>query len=274
MLSNGFSDKIGIKPGAEWRPEPVSAPRNKSPYSHCELDVLAYYKPYTSSKDGWGIYFVEPNIDRDQNQLINELTNMINSGQINEKDAAIAILSYPVLILLHELCHHVLEDVRIKMGHKNPYDSNDEKLCEYTAYTLIEKAHMYLLTLPLLHMIRIVKDAPFQVFSRFMYGAELLFSGTSTQIDLQLFTENEAIVFPVSPTPVKRGLSILYYWFGRDSNSMYRPIVPNYPQQLLDAYADALLRNLVVGLDHLAMSSPVDESVWARIGVDKNERRC
>ncbi|WP_148678155.1 hypothetical protein [Vulcanisaeta distributa] len=263
-------DEVPLKTGLEWVPEEGVEFKGRSGVDwhggFCEgmvYDVLAYYKPYTHNRD-WGIYYVVPSIANDLERLIE---TMYHQG-INEELIALTVAIYPSLITIHEVCHHTLENVRRLMGLRNIYESHDEGLCEYTAFKLIEGsgiAHPYPLVALLnpltpmdihfhgdhIHVITRFGDfvIPFPISIRWRWGVR----------------------YPlmVSGGDVRRALTILYKWWGRGNDPIYRPrISNNYTAEFLRNYWLQLRGDLVPFMDHALTNKPVKESLWTKLNTD------
>ena len=275
----GVPGEITLEPGMEWRPsvEVRFSKRGSVEWrgGYCEgvvYDVLAYYKPYTNNTKGWGIYYVTPNIRRDLGELMMEL----RMQDINGKTTMTALLAYPSLITIHEFCHHTLENVRRKLGIGKIYERDDEGLCEYTAFKLIEESG-------------IAYPAP--IFMPFHEALEVHYHGNH----IHVITEFGEYIIPLPYLPwpyihpfaysqwritmndvknhIKEALAILYKWWGRDQDPLYRPRVShNYGTDFLRHYWLQLRGDLVPFMDHALTNKPVRDSLWTRLNIDNGGR--
>ncbi len=279
MRTIDLPGEIPLKPGMEWEPGTRTRFDGRSSVKwrggHCKdvvYDVLAYYKPYTSNARDWGIYYVAPNITDDLNELIEK---MYRQG-INRNTMSATILAYPSLITIHEVCHHALENVRRKLGIGKIYERDDEGLCEYTAFKLIEESgNAYL--------------APMFVLSNDVL--EIHYHGDHVHVITRfgdyvlpvLYPLWHHIYFPGYPileinmngikNNVKEALAILYKWWGRDQDPLYRPrISSNYSVDFLSRYWLQLRGDLVPYMDHVLTNKPVNESLWLRMRIDEEEK--
>ena len=256
---------LNLKPGAEWVPESnVDVARSDVDFSaggFCEgvaYDVLAYYKPYTVYKNGWGIYFIHLAMLKDLERLSKVVLS--NHSGVKPEEGLLALIIHPRVIFLHELCHHTLENVRVSMGLKGVYDDVDEGLCQYTAFKLIEESSgLGMIVTPYIvhHGDHIHVYWPFEAaIHRHWYYPPYIDAVT---IDKSL---------------IRRALSILYRWWGLDRAGLYRPVISTkYTEDFLTKYLEQLRSDLVPFLDHVFSRKPVNESVWAKVSFDDREWR-
>jgi len=252
-----------FKPGVEWVPEGgVDVGRSGIDFGvggFCEglaYDVLAYYKPYTVYKNGWGIYFIHPAMLRDLERL-SKVVFSDHSG-VEHDEGSLALIIHPGVVFLHELCHHTIENVRVSMGIGGVYEDVDEGLCQYTAFSLVEESSgLGLLVTPYMvhHGDHIHVHWPFEavIHPRWYYPLYMRLNS----IDRSL---------------IRRALSILYKWWGLDRAGLYRPAISTkYTEDFLAKYLEQLRGDLVPFLDHALSKKPVNESAWARVNIDNRE---
>jgi len=255
-----------FKPGAEWIPEGgVDVARSGVDFDaggFCEglaYDVLAYYKPYTRYKNGWGIYFIHPAMLRDLERLRDAVQN--NSG-VGRDEGLLALIIHPGVVFLHELCHHTLENVRVSMGLRGVYEDVDEGLCQYTAFKLVEESSgLGMIVTPYIvhHGDHIHVHWPF----------DWPFRGV---IRLRWYYPLYMRLNSIDKSLIRRALSILYRWWGLDRAGLYRPAISTkYTEDFLARYLEQLRGDLVPFLDHALSKKPVNESTWARVNIDNRE---
>ena len=260
-----------FKPGVEWVPEGgVDVERSGVDFGvggFCEglaYDVLAYYKPYTRYKNGWGIYFIHPAMLRDLERLRDAVQN--NSG-VGRDEGLLALIIHPGVVFLHELCHHTLENVRVSMGIGGVYDDVDEGLCQYTAFKLIEESSgLGMIVTPYMvhHGDHVHIYWPFYwpfetvIYSHWRYPLYIKF------VLLGMGSIDKSLI--------RKALSILYRWWSLDRAGLYRPVVSTkYTEDFLARYLEQLRGDLVPFLDHALSRKPVNESIWAKVDFDGKE---
>lgn len=304
-------DEAPLKPGMEWTPKvEVNFDRLSDiewSGGYCEdvvYDALAYYKPYTINSNKWGIYYVIPNIEKDLTKLVSTL----NNSNVDEHDIVSTVLIYPSLVTIHEICHHSLENVRKIKGMGNIYERDDEGLCEYTAFKLIEDSEityplltsilaMYKPLTPMLIFTSILAmhPPPLEVIDLHHHGDHIHVTtrfGSYTirvpeiwmqeglwqdliQIPERIFYRSLADLRKLDvgkDLNIGRTLAILYRWWGRGRDKLYRPKVSNkYDVNFLRNYWLQLRGDLVPYMDHALSNKPVKESLWTRFNVDHNQ---
>jgi hypothetical protein len=258
-----------FKPGVEWVPEGgVDVERSGVDFGvggFCEglvYDVLAYYRPYTVSKNGWGIYFIHPAMLKDLERLSKVVLS--NHSETEHNEGLLALAIYPGVVFLHELCHHTLENVRVGMGLGGIYEDVDEGLCQYTAFKLVEESSgLGMLVTPY-----------------------IVHHGDHIHIHWPLYWPFEEVIrlrwyYPlymrldsIDRSLVRRALSILYRWWGLDRAGLYKPVISTkYTEDFLARYLEQLRGDLVPFLDHALSRKPVNESIWARVNIDDKEQK-
>ena len=241
--------------------------------------VLAYYIPYSLDREKWGIYLVKDEIEKD----INALKSMYNNDIIGHL--------YLSLVFLHELTHHVIEDLRTSKGGFN-YTQEDESLCEYTAFTLTQ-AFMkknsgtgiflylqwlsYLIPLVRLSMISMVLGTQMpENIVRATNTEYILIPTTEVKngfitgfpvpgyIPIQWFKSfpiSRPLSAGVKGSVIDEGLSEIYYYLSRDSDVTYSPSVPSWVNE--DEFVKFLSQNLNVSIEDLWSDGL--ESVYDRV---------
>lgn len=289
--------EIPPRPGSEWVPDESVAKivERRSSYVRAEcgegpIDPLAYYRPYTYSRHEWGIYFIERNIRDDFRELVNVI---MTSRRANTPIYLVSLL-YPNLIILHELCHHTLENVRVMRGEGKTYNLDDEGLCEYTAFALAELAGPIYPVYPVLPLAPVNAGLDVGAFVVRVDVRRRASGGPGSTIFVGSHGQSPSVVtfnaYWPAPQPLHnnrplplgysllgkwRALSILYYWWGRDSpNSHYRPRVSNkYTEDFLEDYWRQLAADLAPYVDAVMTDKPVPrrESVWWRVFWDDRD---
>ncbi|MGC8596285.1 MAG: hypothetical protein ACP5NY_00035 [Thermocladium sp.] len=202
------------------------------------------------------------------------------------------VLIYPSLVTMHEICHHSLENVRKIKGMGNIYERDDEGLCEYTAFKLIEDSEI---TYPLLTSILAMYPLPLEVMDLHHHGDHIHVTtrfGSYTirvpeiwmqeglwhdliQILERIFYRSLADLRKLDvgkDLNIGRALAILYRWWGRGRDGLYRPKVSSkYDVNFLRNYWLQLRGDLVPYMDHALSNKPVKESLWTRFNVDYNQ---
>jgi hypothetical protein len=261
-----------FKPGAEWNPESgIDVERSGVDFGSggfCEglaYDVLAYYKPYTVYKNGWGIYFIHPTMLRDLERLGKVVLN--NHSGVERDEGLLALIIHPGVVFLHELCHHTIENVRVSMGLRSIYDDADEGLCQYTAFKLIEESSgLGMIVTPYMvhHGDRIHIYWPFYWPFEVVIHSHRHYPPYIKFVLLGMGSIDRSLV--------RRALSILYRWWNLDRAGLYRPAVSmKYTEDFLNRYLEQLRGDLVPFLDHVISRKPVNESIWAKVGFDGKE---
>jgi len=260
-----------FKPGVEWVPEgDVDVGRSDIDFGSggfCEglaYDVLAYYRPYTVYKNGWGIYFIHPAMLKDLERLSDAVQN--NSG-IKPEEGLLALAIHPGVAFLHELCHHTLENVRVSMGLRGIYDDVDEGLCQYTAFKLIEESSgLGMIVTPYI----VHHGDHVHIYWPFYWPFEVVIHQHwryPPYIRLVLLGMGS-----IDRSLVRRALSILYRWWSLDRASLYKPMInTKYTEDFLARYLEQLRGDLVPFLDHALSRKPVNESIWAKVDFDDKE---
>ena len=126
------SEPEWIGPNEEWEPDTEAGKylvEGKRSRFSLKRKALAVYRPYSIFGRDWGIYFMWNNIEEDFSELSSIL---IKNGLYLQEDI------YAAVLFLHELTHHVLEDVLIlNTGKYNPEESH-EGFCQYVAFQILE----------------------------------------------------------------------------------------------------------------------------------------
>ncbi|BBG27754.1 hypothetical protein IC007_2308 [Sulfuracidifex tepidarius] len=202
--------------------------------------VLAYYIPYSLNVKEWGIYLLKDEISPD----LNYLNSLIKSKGISADISPV----YVSLIFLHELTHHVIEDWRVSSGSFS-YVQDDERLCEYTAFTLTQAllSRVQGSTSPT----RSGGGKNYGVSGYPIPGVSLQFPGLPKEIHLNYYDLISLLI------------TIYYYW-GRDIDKIYKVQVPSWVDE--ESFAKFLSQNLNVGLEEMWSERRVS-SVYRRISV-------
>jgi len=139
MIGSSSTKSKLIGPGEEWIPNEAANifgdKRSKFGRTREEENgkkPLAIYRPYSSRSDTWGIYFMQRSIEED----FRALSDILSKNHLFLQEDI-----YIAAIFLHELTHHVIEDVLIlnegRFDHKEDKHKH-EGLCEYVAFRLLE----------------------------------------------------------------------------------------------------------------------------------------
>ncbi|MQL54277.1 hypothetical protein [Acidianus ambivalens] len=250
---------LSFSPGSEWKPTNLSFSPGKEPnlepnpikrflerakwswksayengkiveykeYKDCRR-ILAYYIPYSVDKNNWGIYLIWQEIKNDIDLLNNCLNNVGIKADI--------FPFYISLIFIHELTHHVIEDWRTSSGTYS-YLPEDESLCEYTAFTLTQAILGNLLRNQAIQTL--VHGNHMHIIRGIVNGGIIGFPVPGFFIPLDMY------LTPLRD--VKEFLSLIYYYWSRDTDPLYKPLVPAWVNE--KKFVRFLSQNLTVGLD-------------------------
>ncbi|MUN29083.1 hypothetical protein [Sulfuracidifex metallicus] len=202
--------------------------------------VIAYYIPYSLNVKEWGIYLLKDEIYPD----VNYLNSLIKRKGISAGISPV----YLSLIFLHELTHHVIEDWRVSSGLFS-YVQDDERLCEYTAFTLTQA-----------------------LFSRVHWSTSTTRSrGEKSQGVLGYPVPGISLQFPGLPKEIHFNyydlislLITIYYYWGRDIDKIYKVQVPSWVDE--ENFVKFLSQNLNVGLEEMWSGRRIS-SVYRRVNV-------
>ena len=225
---------------------------------------LACYIPYSYKKNDWGIYLIEPTIMRSVHKLEQMYPGITPV--------------YFMLIFFHELAHHVIEDWRTSTGVYLAIE-DDEALAEYTAFELTEA---------ILSMQGLTQDVFTSQSSRAIGG--LIYDLLPKAQSAWPSARGYGIGYPtpgfvsdyftalLKKFPLNLGranardiLSVIYYYWNRDTNPIYRPKVPSWVIET--HYVFYLTQNLLPGLDAMWDDKGL-ESIYDRVFVIHNSTTC
>lgn len=237
-------------------------------------DPLAYYVPFSKRKRGYGIRLLTVKMLRDWLRL-NQL--------LLKSRIYFPWTLYRLYIVLHELAHHVVEEVVVSKGldYLKTYSEEEEGLCEYTAFATLSGItnlnvknywwRWWLLSLK--H-----GDWWFLECEDFLLFRDGMKSGF-----LDCFHEPLPIIAGLVNHVRRRRvnwkasqnmdllLSILYAWWGRDSGC-YRPVIrPNIWKLVGDKFERALGLHIVDGeSDSVIVPTNIHprRGVWRTIKAD------
>jgi hypothetical protein len=144
---------------------------------------------------------------------------------------------YISLIFLHELTHHVIEDWRTSSGTFS-YLQEDERLCEYTAFTLTQAI-----------LGNLLRNQAFQTFVH--HDHIHIFEGMANEAIIGFPAPGFFIPLNMDLPPqhnVQELLSLIYYYWNRDKDPLYKPLVSAWVNEM--DFVRFLSQNLTVGLDN------------------------
>jgi hypothetical protein len=152
------------------------------------IDPLAFYVPYHFNTGLWGIYFRINEINKDFNNFIPKVGSKIQL--LGRQLGCLCFAPYIRIIFLHELCHHVLEDIATiseQYSRTKCYPfltrNEEEGLCEYIAFTRQIKS-----VFPLIIPSRVLRNA-FPSFSISFSSLGILDRETINAINLIVVSE-------------------------------------------------------------------------------------
>jgi hypothetical protein len=217
-LLRSFEAKLGVQPRLDRLPHrdpPVEPPREECGsgwVAHREgtaivghapviiVDPLAYYVPYHTSQREWGIYL----------RIVKMLTDFLRftsayAGRLNfqnPRSLACAWSLYVGVVYMHELAHHIVEDVASVGGKPYPlfFREEEESLCEFHAFATMEE----------------------------VFGEGVRWRLWRIAASHPVFRALGAA--PRVPVHCGRGdvlsiLSALYHWWDRGSSTIYKPSI-------------------------------------------------
>ncbi|MFA4647740.1 hypothetical protein P8X24_10935 [Pyrococcus kukulkanii] len=186
----------GLRKSLERRDLPVFSEVGETEESKgIVVDFLAFYVPYHYSRSDWGIYLRLPKILGAFKGIVRNYGAYIGISNIGDVLGAFTVfLAY---IYWHELTHHIVEDICSMMGANYPVLSRQEEegLAEWHAFVTAERR----------------LSLPYRPYRRL--NTAIISRGIWWKI----------------PNPGKEArrkiLSAIYYYFRRDKDPIYKPIV-------------------------------------------------
>ena len=208
----------------EFRGEIVwpSEPEGRDPMEDPPGEPLAVYVPYKSE---WGIHFHMMNMVRDFVDFCNNLSRHRVLEKLRFRIWSAAAV-YTAVIYIHEVTHHIVQDIctikNVDYRTLSVPRYQEENLCDYTAFTLLELYRKSLLE-KLPHTV----DGISQALACVVYPTITFFERPRWR----LFRD-------IPQQDIKELLDALYWWWdkGDPKRKAYKPIVEQEILEFLDGH--------------------------------------